>query len=146
LAQNSEDTVTKLKKELIIPNSQTHLPEADEFIESNLESLGIDQSTVADIAISATELINNAILHGNSGDTTKKVKIGLYVEDSKVEVSISDQGAGFDPKVVPDPLAEENLLKEVGRGIFIARSLVDGLVFDTEPGWGTRAIITKHLD
>lgn len=146
MAQNSEDTVTKLKKELIIPNSQTHLPEADEFIESNLESLGIDQSLIADIAISATELINNAILHGNSGDTTKKVKISLYVEDSKVEVSISDQGAGFDPKVVPDPLAEENLLKEVGRGIFIARSLVDGLVFDTEPGWGTRAIITKHLD
>jgi len=137
--------VKELKKELVIPNSQNHLAEADDFIESNLETLGIDGSLIADIAISATELINNAILHGNGGDTSKKVKIRLAVEDGTVTVDIVDQGKGFDPTNIPDPLAEENLLKEVGRGIFIARSLVDGLRFDREPGWGTKATITKYL-
>ncbi len=135
----------ELKKELIIPNSQNNLAEADDFIESNLETLGIDKSLIADIAISATELINNAILHGNGGDTSKQVKIRLEVENKTVIVEIVDQGKGFDPTVIPDPLAEENLLKEVGRGIFIARSLVDELKFDREPGWGTKASITKNL-
>ena len=135
----------ELKKELVIPNSQNNLAEADDFIESNLETLGIDKSLIADIAISATELINNAILHGNGGDTSKHVKIRLEVENKTVIVDIVDQGEGFDPTVIPDPLAEENLLKEVGRGIFIARSLVDELQFDKEPGWGTKASITKYL-
>jgi serine/threonine-protein kinase RsbW len=137
--------VKELKKELIIPNSQNNLAEADDFIESNLETLGIDKSLIADIAISATELINNAILHGNGGDTSKKVKIRLEVDNKTVIIDIVDQGKGFDPTIIPDPLAEENLLKEVGRGIFIARSLVDELRFDREPGWGTRASITKYL-
>lgn len=135
----------ELKKELIIPNSQNNLAEADDFIESNLETLGVDKSLIADIAISATELINNAILHGNGGDTSKQVKIRLEVENKTVIVEIVDQGKGFDPTIIPDPLAEENLLKEVGRGIFIARSLVDELRFDREPGWGTKASITKYL-
>ena len=135
----------ELKKELIIPNSQNNLAEADDFIESNLETLGIDKSLIADIAISATELINNAILHGNGGDSSRQVKIRLEVENKTVIVDIVDQGKGFDPTIIPDPLAEENLLKEVGRGIFIARSLVDELRFDREPGWGTKASITKYL-
>ncbi|MCK4656965.1 MAG: ATP-binding protein [candidate division Zixibacteria bacterium] len=135
----------ELKRELIIPNSQNNLAEADDFIESNLETLGVDKSLIADIAISATELINNAILHGNGGDTSKQVKIRLEVENKTVIVEIVDQGKGFDPTIIPDPLAEENLLKEVGRGIFIARSLVDELRFDREPGWGTKASITKYL-
>lgn len=135
----------KLKKELVIPSSQTHLPEADDFIESNLVEIGIDQSLTADIAISATEMINNAILHGNGGNSSKKVMIRLVVDDEKLEISILDQGSGFDLSSVPDPLAEENLMKEVGRGIFIARSLVDRIEFDTEPGWGTKATLTKFL-
>jgi len=137
--------VKKLKKELVIPSSQSHLAEADEFIESNLGEIGIDQSLTADIAISATEMINNAILHGNGGNSSKKVMIRLVVDDEKLEISILDQGSGFDPKSVPDPLAEENLMKEVGRGIFIARSLVDTITFGTETGWGTKATLTKFL-
>lgn len=144
-SDESEDIVKNLEKELIIPSSQDNLPEADDFIESTLEELGIDKSLVADIAITSTELINNAILHGNQGDATKKVKIRLQVEDETVKIDIIDQGDGFDPTDVPDPLAKENLLKEVGRGIFIVKSLVDNLEFDQEPGWGTRATITKNI-
>ena len=141
----SEDNVNKLNKELIIPNSQKHLPEADDFIESNLTEAGFEESIVYDIAISTTELINNAILHGNKGDSTREVKIRLSIDDEKIEVDVIDQGSGFDLTSIPDPLAEENLLKEVGRGIFIARSLMDKLDFGSEPGWGTKATLTKYL-
>lgn len=135
----------ELNKELVIPNSQNHVAEADDFIESNLETLGIDKGQIIDIAISTTELVNNAIIHGNKGDASKKVKIRLQVKNGAVNVDIIDQGKGFNPESIPDPLADENLLKEVGRGIFIARSLVDELEFDSEPGWGTRASIVKYL-
>ncbi len=137
--------MARLKRELVIPNSQTHLAEADDFIESSLESIGLDKGVIADIAISATELINNAILHGNRGNATKKVLIRLLVDGDRVQVDIIDQGDGFDPFSVPSPLAPENLLKEVGRGIFISKSLVDSLEFGREPGWGTRATLIKSV-
>lgn len=141
----SEDNMIMLKKELVIPNSQKHLPHADDFIESILMEAGFEESIIYDIAISTTELINNAILHGNKGDTTREVKIRLSIDDKKIEIDVIDQGSGFDLNSVPDPLAEENLLKEVGRGIFIARSLVDKLDFCSEPGWGTKATLVKYL-
>jgi len=137
--------VKKLNKELTIASSQHSLQEADDFIESTLEELGIDKSIVADVAITSTELINNAILHGNKGDASKKVMIRLQVDDDTICVDIIDQGDGFDATSVPDPLAEENLLKEVGRGIFIVKSLVDSLEYDNEPGWGTKASLKKSV-
>ncbi len=58
---------------------------------------------------------------------------------------IADEGEGFNPDVIPSPIAEENLLKEIGRGIFIVRSLMDNVEFDFPPEGGTRVTITKKI-
>lgn len=136
-----EDSRYKLE----IPSSQDYLPEAEQFLEDKFRHHGVDPDTIADLAISSTEIINNAILHGNKSDPDKVVKIELTFESDTLSVSITDQGDGFSLEKVPSPIQDDNLLKETGRGIFIVRSLVDDLVIENPPEGGTRMIIFKKL-
>ena len=98
------------------------------------------------MAIAVTELVNNAIKHGNREEHDKKVTVALRLRESEIEASIADEGLGFDPDNLPDPLAEENLLKEIGRGIFIVKSLMDEFEYSFVPERGATIRIKKKLD
>jgi len=128
-----------------IPSTLDYLSQVDEFIESKLRKLGIDEDQIADIAISVTEAVTNAVVHGNKNDLNKKVTISLKADSSRVEVRVEDEGAGFDPDSIRSPISEENLLKENGRGVFILKSLMDKV--DFSPGFkkGTRIKMVKFL-
>jgi serine/threonine-protein kinase RsbW len=129
---------------ITIPSSDLFLADVDNFLENILQKLKIDQSIVADIAISVSELVNNAIYHGNKNVTDKTVRVKVSRTKKGVQVAVTDEGGGFDPAEVADPIAEENLMKEVGRGIFIIRSLMDDV--DIKPtDRGTTTTITKNL-
>jgi serine/threonine-protein kinase RsbW len=136
-----EDTVR-----LEIPSEPKRIAEADEFVESSLREHGVPEALVSDLAIATTELVNNAIIHGNKKDASKNVTVSLAFTPQDVTIRVEDQGNGFDPKRVPDPLAQENLLKEVGRGIFIVRSLMDDLRFERRAGGGMAVILRKSFD
>lgn len=129
---------------IVIPSDQEFLSDIDSFVEGTLRGLGIAESVVADIAISVSELVNNAIVHGNKFAREKKVTVNLAHGNGSLTVSVTDQGTGFDPGHVPDPLAQENLLKEVGRGIFIVRQLMDKVEITASPR-GTTIAITKSI-
>ncbi|MEW6412093.1 MAG: ATP-binding protein [Candidatus Zixiibacteriota bacterium] len=134
----SGDTIT-------IPSSQEYLTDVDVFIEGILRGYGADESVIADIAISVSELVNNAICHGNKSSGEKTVQVSIGRNGGKVSITITDQGGGFDPHNIEDPLADENLLKEAGRGIFIVRNLMDSVEFGDVAG-GTAVTITKSLN
>ncbi len=129
---------------ITIPSSDSYLADVDNFLEAILRDLKIDQSVIADIAISVSELVNNAIFHGNQNSSNKTVKIVVNRTKKGITVSVSDQGDGFNPDEVEDPIAEKNLLKEVGRGIFIVRSLMDKVDIKAT-GKGTTTTITKSV-
>ena len=128
-----------------IPSSTDHIGAVDEFLEAWLRARAIPEDTIADLAIAITELVNNAIKHGNRKNAGKHVTIGLLLENGRARATIADEGEGFNPDVIPSPIAEENLLKEIGRGIFIVRSLMDNVEFDVPPEGGTRVTITKKI-
>ena len=65
--------IIRKKNQIIIPSSQLYLTKVDEFVEKKLKKLGLDKDQVADMAISVTETVNNAIVHGNKNDPAKKV-------------------------------------------------------------------------
>jgi serine/threonine-protein kinase RsbW len=92
-----------------------------------------------------TELVNNAIKHGCKKDEKKKVAVSLSYRAGTVTAVVTDDGRGFDPNSIPNPIAEENLLKEIGRGIFIVRSLMDDVKFIFPPEGGTRVVIRKKI-
>lgn len=131
---------------ITISSSPDKISVVDEFLEDWLRRKGIPEDTIADLAIAVTELVNNAIKHGNKQSSDKKVTVILIYSKGEVRASVTDEGKGFDPDEIPDPLAEENLLKEVGRGLFIVRSLMDDFDYTLSSGGGTTVSITKKID
>lgn len=127
-----------------MPSTMNALVLIDDFVESNLRSLGASQPVIADIAISVSELVTNAVIHGNAQDPTRFVIAAIRCDQGCVRISIADQGNGFHPEEIADPLAEENLLKSVGRGVFIVRTLMDSVDILPTPN-GTTITITKQL-
>lgn len=101
-----------------------------EPILSNLRTkVEIPDERFYNIMIAVTEAVNNAITHGNSGDPAKKVEFSIKADRNFVEISVKDEGTGFDPDNVEDCLHPENLLKSHGRGIFIIRELMHSAEF-----------------
>jgi len=130
---------------LVITSDPHHIAEADEFLEGALRRNKVPEALVTDVAIATTELVNNAIVHGNKSNPHKTVTLEIAFTDDEITVRVTDQGAGFDPSHIPDPLAEENLLREVGRGVFIVRSLMDEVRYEQGPGGGTTVVARKSL-
>ena len=118
-----------------------------EFIEEQAEKaatiMNFGEDEKDSLAIAVTEAVNNAIIHGNKKDKSKTVNIKFIFDDNKLTIRIRDQGKGFNPDNVSDPLAPENLLKESGRGIFILSSLMDDVQYEFK-GDGTEIILVKE--
>lgn len=129
---------------IAIPSSQEYLTDVDVFIEGILRGYGADESVIADIAISVSELVNNAICHGNQSTEQKTVKVSISRDGKEINITIVDEGGGFNPDDIEDPLADENLLKEAGRGFFIVKSLMDRVEIGEDNG-GTSVTITKSI-
>lgn len=83
----------------------------------------------ADILISLTEAVNNAIIHGNKSDESKLVFIDLTERENELSFCVTDEGIGFNPCGVPDPTCGENLDCCGGRGVYIMKALADRITF-----------------
>ena len=106
---------------------------------------GFDEETSHYMSVAVRESVVNAIKHGHKGDEAKRVTVTLTAHGDALEVRVQDQGPGFDPAAVPDPLAEENLLKADGRGIFFMRQFMDEVAYTFPPRGGTVVKMTKRL-
>ena len=80
-------------------------------VESALSQLDVDEDSSHWIGIAVREAVSNAIQHGNGMDPDKLVEIDFNVEDGEIVVRVRDQGLGFDPDKVPNPLKVDNLLR-----------------------------------
>ena len=130
---------------IAIPSSTDYLADVDQFLEDKFTEAGIDPSTIADVAIAVSELVNNAIVHGNGSDISREVEVRFSISAAEVRVTVCDQGKGFDLHRVRNPLDDDNLLKEVGRGLFIVRNFVDDVSVTRGPSGGTCVEIVKKL-
>lgn len=117
---------------------------AEEMSEKIAAQAGIDEDTRSGVSMAVREAMINAVLHGNNYDPNKRVNLTLEQDGKELKVTITDEGRGFVPEEVPDPLAPENLLKESGRGIFLMRAFMDEVRFrKLEPG--TEITMIKRL-
>jgi serine/threonine-protein kinase RsbW len=105
----------------------------ESFILDVCNKLGLGAESIDRIMISVTEAVNNAIIHGNRADPTKKVCLECESDGSRIEFIVRDEGAGFEPDHLPDPRANDNLLKEGGRGVLLIRAFMDSVSFTKTP-------------
>lgn len=97
------------------------------------------------IGIAVREAVANAIQHGSYRDPERPVLVDLEVEDDFVVIRVQDEGPGFDPSQVADPLDPENLLKPDGRGIFYMNRFMDDIEYNFRPGGGTIVTMRKAM-
>ena len=95
-----------------------------------MDVTGYSDERIRKMKIVLTELLVNAIIHGNNRDASKNVVIGHTIDRKTMVISIMDEGSGFDPSSIPDPTLPENLEKPCGRGLFIVRHYVDSIEFN----------------
>jgi len=114
-------------------------------VEASLEQLSISEDDSHWIGIAVREAVANAIKHGNQEDPGKRVEIDFGLEGDEVVVRVADQGVGFDPGTLPDPLSPENLMRPNGRGIFFMRRFMDDIDYTFRPGGGTVVTLRKKI-
>jgi serine/threonine-protein kinase RsbW len=107
--------------------------------------VGFDDDSAHYMSVAVRESVVNAMKHGNRGNERKRVKVSFVIRPRVLEVSVLDEGPGFDPRRIPDPVADENLLKADGRGIFFMRSFMDVVEYSFPPGGGTLVRLVKRL-
>ncbi len=97
---------------------------------AELEANNFSQDDIFAVHLALEEALINAVEHGNKMDPDKEVKIDYSVDMDKIEISVTDNGNGFNPNTVPDPRYGENLYKSGGRGLFLIRSYMDVVEFN----------------
>jgi serine/threonine-protein kinase RsbW len=106
---------------------------------------GFGEEDLDRIGMAVRECMVNAIVHGNGYSSHKKVKICVCPTPDRFTIQIADEGEGFDPGNLPDPLAEHNLMRHSGRGIFLMKAFMDDLqVRRLEPA-GTEVTLIKNV-
>jgi serine/threonine-protein kinase RsbW len=110
--------------------------------------VGFDDDTLHWISIALRESVANAMKHGNKGDERKRVNVEFMAapadRPSELTIVVRDEGEGFEPENVADPLAPENLLKSSGRGIFLIKSFMDEVDLRRAPGGGMEVRMVKR--
>ena len=117
---------------------------AEEMADQIASQAGFDEDTRGGISMAVREAMINGILHGNAYDPAKHVNLTFEQNGQELIVTVVDQGKGFIPDEVPDPLAPENLLKQSGRGIFLMRAFMDEVRF-RKLNPGTEITLIKRL-
>ncbi|MEQ1868424.1 MAG: ATP-binding protein [Vicinamibacterales bacterium] len=110
--------------------------------------IGLDDDSIHWVNVAIRECVINAIKHGNRHDVSKRVFVEfetVVADVPEMLIRIRDQGLGFDPEDVADPLAPENLLKGSGRGIFLIRTFMDDVQLQRAPQGGMEVRMIKRV-
>jgi len=111
---------------------------------------GLDEESLHWVGVALRESVINAIKHGNCSDVRKRVHVEFTVLQGDavpgLAIRVRDEGCGFDPSTIADPLAQENLLKSTGRGILMMRSFMDEMTFQRTEEGGMEVRMLKRRD
>jgi serine/threonine-protein kinase RsbW len=102
-----------------------------------------DEKDLFAIKLALEEALVNAVKHGNKLDPAKHVRVHYRITDQRADITVEDEGCGFNPAEQPDPCADENLERCSGRGILLMRAYMSSVVFNPQ---GNKVTMTKFND
>ena len=130
---------------LTIPSKRASIEKAVSLVEKVAKKIKLKEEEADNLAISVSEAVANAIIHGNKLNEKKKVIINISFKKNIIQIKIKDQGNGFDPKKLGNPLDRKNITLESGRGIFILKYFMDTVDFNFM-NEGTEIILSKSYE
>ena len=130
------------KKKLILKSTYEELDKLEGFLNDLQTDLKFDDEFYARLMLTVSEAATNGVVHGNELDSSKKVTLNAEHDGQTLRIIAQDEGRGFNPEEVADPLAEENILKTSGRGVFLMGEYADGVEYQDE---GRRLVLEFKL-
>jgi len=131
-----------IEKELILKSEYEEVEKVETLLNELQTELGFNDEFYAKLMLTVSEAATNGIIHGNQLDPSKKVVLTAKCDGKKLTFITKDQGSGFVPSEVPNPLAEENLLKPSGRGVFLMKEYAETVEYQDG---GTKLILGFKL-
>jgi serine/threonine-protein kinase RsbW len=125
---------------MVIASELDQVSTVQDRIAEHLKSCDFDERVIFGIRLALEEALVNAIKHGNRQDRTKKVRIEFRERQDRIEIGIADEGPGFNPDQVADPLAAENLDRPSGRGLLLMRHYMSEVTYHPP---GNRVTMSK---
>jgi serine/threonine-protein kinase RsbW len=101
------------------------------LVDTLSKKLGVSDEVYGKILISTVEAVNNAILHGNKGDINKMVTVNMSADGNVLDITVTDEGEGFEYGNLPDPTDPKNIENLHGRGVFLMRRLADAIEYNS---------------
>ncbi len=117
------------RKTLSLPSSYEALEQLEPFVHKLQQWVSFSEEDQNRIMLALSEAVNNAIVHGNNLQEDKTVTITASHQNRQLDISVIDEGKGFDPDNIPDPLKEQNLLNKGGRGVYLMKQYADNVTF-----------------
>lgn len=130
------------KLELTISSEISNIVEVENFIESFTDYFQLSVKLYGKLSLAVIEAVNNAILSGNRQQSEKIVHLIAEKLDNEFQITVIDEGEGFDYSNIPDPTLPDNIGKDKGRGLYLMKTLSDKLDFENN---GAKVILTFKL-
>jgi len=111
-------------------SKKKNLTQIEKFLDETAKKMSIGEELYGKLFLAVLEAANNAVVHGNKEDETKKARIEIEKTKETLIITVVDEGAGFDYDNIPDPTLPENIEKPDGRGVFVIKNLADELTFE----------------
>lgn len=133
------------KVELLLDSTLDSVDTAEEAVMREAQELRFDEDDQHRIGMSVRECMVNAVVHGNRYNARKKVHVTIVRGADRLEIVIGDEGEGFDMNALPDPLANENLLRHSGRGLLLIQAFMDEFEMRAREPKGAEVKMVKYV-
>lgn len=128
---------------MTLPSSPNAVTSVEGFLRKIGSRVPLDEIQFHKLMVSLTEAVNNAIIHGNKSNMKKKVVVVCHCMPNELVITVTDEGKGFKLEEVENPLADENLLRTSGRGIFLMRTLMDKVEYEMNKNGATVTLVLQ---
>ena len=130
--------------ETVLESTLESVDQAENLVVDAAGRAGFPEEDLMRVGMAVREAMVNAVVHGNRYNLKKKVHFSIENAADRMVVTIIDEGEGFSYNNLPDPLAEENLLRQSGRGLLLIRAFVDEVYIEAAPPLGTEVRLIKY--
>ena len=115
---------------LIIPSDRKNIHRVEDFFLKVNETYRLPEEKFHALLVAVTEAVNNGIIHGNKNNEQKNVTVNCALKGKLLTVKVKDEGSGFHPESVSDPLHEDNLMRTGGRGVFLMKAFMQSVTYN----------------